>query len=108
VLSGSGRARSEVRCRPPVGIGGATATTPPKTFSGCEIADSWGAMDSARITYRPRPGVTPEDEVCALAEAYRLILKAHAEKTKGARPGTPEDDVREEKNAPTAKRIVRP
>jgi hypothetical protein len=63
-------------------------------------------MSSVRITYRRRPDATPEDEVRALAAAYRLVLKVHAEQAKGAHPGTPEDDVREEKDAHTAERSI--
>ena len=104
--SGSGRARSAARCPPRVGIDEATATTPPKISSNCGTAASRGEMDSARVAYRSRPGTAPEDEVRALAAAYRLVLQAHAEKEKGARPGTLEDDVREEKNAHTAERSI--
>lgn len=55
-------------------------------------------MDSTRITYRPRPDATPEDEVRALAEAYRFILQASEEKKKGARPGTLDDAKKEIKH----------
>jgi hypothetical protein len=61
-------------------------------------------MDSARITYTPRPGATPEDEVRALAVAYGFLLQAHKEK-KGTRPGAP-DGVKEDQHAHTAKRSI--
>jgi hypothetical protein len=63
-------------------------------------------MYRVRVTYRQRSDATPEDEVRVLAAVYRLVLKGHAEKAKGAHPGTPDDDVREEENAHTAKRII--
>ncbi len=48
-------------------------------------------MNGPRIYYVPRSGVTHEDEVSALAAAYRFILAAYEEKRKGARPGAPDD-----------------
>lgn len=64
-------------------------------------------MASAQITYRPHSGATPEDEARALAAVYRLAMRAHEEKEKGALPGTPEDDVEGIADAHTARPIIR-
>jgi hypothetical protein len=63
-------------------------------------------MDSTRITYRALPGTTPEEEARALAAVYRLVLQVHAERQKGACPGTLEDDVMGENDAHTAGPII--
>jgi hypothetical protein len=62
-------------------------------------------MDSARISYRSRPGATPEEEVRALAAAYRLILDSH-ERQEAAPSSRPENDPEGDRNARTVKRIV--
>jgi hypothetical protein len=61
-------------------------------------------MNSPRVTYGPRPGATPEDEVLALAAVYRLVLQAH-EKKKGASPDAL-DDVKEDQHVHTATRSL--
>lgn len=33
---------------------------------------------TSRITYAPRPSVTPETELSVLANVYRFVLKSHA------------------------------
>lgn len=63
-------------------------------------------MGNIRITYRPRPEATPEGEVCALAEAYRLILQVNEDKKEGARPGARDDMRKDLENAHTAESIL--
>jgi hypothetical protein len=63
-------------------------------------------MDSIRVTYRSSSGVTPEEEVRALAAAYRLALRAHAKEKEGAGQGTPKDGAMEVENAHTAERTI--
>lgn len=62
--------------------------------------------EDPKVVYRPRPDTTPEDEISALAAAYRLILRTHAAREKGVRHDTQEGDLMEENNAQTAKRII--
>jgi hypothetical protein len=50
-------------------------------------------MSSPRITYTPRPDATPEAELSALANVYKLVLDNHARK-KGSRPAAPDDPER--------------
>ena len=50
-------------------------------------------MNSLRITYTPRPDVTPDAELNVLANVYRFILDCHAKK-KAAEP-SPEPDGRD-------------
>jgi hypothetical protein len=51
-------------------------------------------MSSPRITYAPRAGTTPEEEVSALAAVYRfIVLDCHAEK-KAVPDGRPNDAER--------------
>jgi hypothetical protein len=33
-----------------------------------------------RVAYRPRPGISPEQEAEILAAVYRLLLERHAQK----------------------------
>ena len=42
------------------------------------------AMNSARITYTPRPDATPESELDALACVYRFVLERHAARAAAA------------------------
>jgi hypothetical protein len=58
-----------------------------------------------RITYTPRPGVTPDDEARVLAAVYSFVLQAYRPKKKGARPGAP-DDVRKDRDVHTAKNTL--
>ena len=55
-------------------------------------------MNGARIIYTPRPDVTPEAEISALATVYRFILDCHARKEGG--PATAPDDRKGPKHDP--------
>ncbi len=62
-------------------------------------------MDSPRIAYAPRPDTTPETEVSALANIYKLCLSrnrnaAGMTSTNGddAKKGSPKHEVRATQN----------
>ncbi len=63
-------------------------------------------MGNTRITYRPNPEATPEGEVRALAQAYRLVLQLDKQKKKGAIPGAP-DDAKESNRDRASKTSIR-
>ena len=48
------------------------------------------------VIYAPRPDVTPEAELDALAAVYSFVLQRGRENKEGARPGAP--DARKESN----------
>jgi hypothetical protein len=58
-------------------------------------------VSDPRIVYAPRPDVTPEGELNALATVYRFILDCHAEK-KATRPGRPDSAKGGSKNDSSA------
>jgi hypothetical protein len=50
-------------------------------------------MSSTRISYAPRPDATPESEVSALANVYKLVLDCRAKK-EAAPESRPEDGTK--------------
>ncbi len=56
-------------------------------------------MDSARVSYAPRPDATLESELAALAAVYAFILECHDAK-KGAEASGGEDDGKGDKHVP--------
>jgi hypothetical protein len=50
-------------------------------------------MSSTRITYRQRPGATPEAELTALSAIYELCIRSHVKK-EAARDSRPYDAER--------------
>jgi hypothetical protein len=54
-------------------------------------------MNSAQVTYAPRPDATSGTELSALVAAYAFVLQKHREKQKGG-PATAPDDAQEVKN----------
>ena len=61
--------------------------------------------DAPSITYTPRPDVTPEAELDALASIYSLCLRKYRECKKATGLGGP-DDAEELENDRTAESII--
>jgi hypothetical protein len=47
-------------------------------------ATNLDAPDGPRVTYTPRPGTTPENELAALAAVYAFVIRAHEQKKAAA------------------------
>ncbi len=63
------------------------------------------AMDSPRIRYASREGVTPEAEVSALASVYRIVLNSRKANAAVTSPGG--DDAKERSlNDSSAAKII--
>lgn len=62
-------------------------------------------MSDPRITYAVREGVTPEEDLQALANVYAFALRCHQEKHKNraARPGGPEDGTEAKEDSADAR-----
>ena len=62
------------------------------------------AMTGPRLTYRPRPGATPEAELNALVSVLRFVLDCHAKKKGG--PTTAPNSAKGGSDDSSAKTII--
>jgi hypothetical protein len=62
-------------------------------------------MSGSVVTYAPRPDVTPDVEVSALANVYKFVLDCRAKKEAAPRQSRPDDPERKSDEIRTKARI---